>query len=78
MIEFYKDRCLPIFPIDNQFTCAFISLGKTAYFLTFEVARRNSATLSAVTPIQRPERRNWEALGWLWRRIFDPAAVRAE
>jgi len=49
-----------------------------SYFLTFEIARRNSATLSAVTPLQRAERRNWEDLGWLWQRIFDPAAVRAE
>ena len=39
MIEYYKKRCLPIFPIPNNYTCAFISLGKTAYFLTFDEDR---------------------------------------
>lgn len=49
-----------------------------AYFLTFEIARRNSETLSPVAPRQRPDRRDWSQLGWMWWRIFDPAAVRAE
>lgn len=35
MQEFYEKRCLPIFPIDNHFTCSFISLGPIAYFLTY-------------------------------------------
>ena len=40
MMEFYDKRCLPIFPdIDNHFTCAFISLGNIAYFLTYSVDR---------------------------------------
>ena len=30
MMEHYEKRCLPIFPIDNQFTCSFVSLGDTA------------------------------------------------
>ena len=39
MMEFYQDYCLPIFPIDAHYTCAFISLGNIAYFLTFEKDR---------------------------------------
>jgi len=35
MEEHYIKRCLPIFPIPNNFTCSFISLGKIAYFLTY-------------------------------------------
>ncbi len=35
MMEFYDRRCLPIFPMSNFFTCAFISLGDKAYFLTY-------------------------------------------
>jgi hypothetical protein len=35
MMESYTDRCLPIFPIPNHFSCAFISLGDTAFFLSF-------------------------------------------
>lgn len=39
MMEFYQKRCLPIFPIKNDFTCAFVSLGNKAYFLTYEEDR---------------------------------------
>ena len=35
MQEYYDKRCLPIFPIDNKFTCSFISLGDVAYFVTY-------------------------------------------
>lgn len=35
MMEHYERRCLPIFPISNHFTCSFISLGNTAYFVTY-------------------------------------------
>ncbi len=36
MMEKYDKRCLPIFPFDNTYSCAFISLGNTAYFLAGE------------------------------------------
>ncbi|MCB9543634.1 MAG: hypothetical protein H6703_14465 [Myxococcales bacterium] len=39
MMEHYEERCLPIFPISNHFTCSFVSLGDTAYFLTYEEDR---------------------------------------
>jgi hypothetical protein len=35
MMEHYERRCLPIFPIPNDFTCSFISLGNVAYFVTY-------------------------------------------
>ncbi len=39
MMEFYRDHCLPIFPRDANYTCAFISLGNIAYFLSYEEDR---------------------------------------
>jgi hypothetical protein len=39
MMEHYERRCLPIFPIPNNYTCSFISLGNTAYFVTYEEDR---------------------------------------
>lgn len=39
MEEHYERRCLPIFPIDNHFTCSFISLGETAFFVTYPADR---------------------------------------
>ena len=35
MMEHYEKRCLPIFPISNQYSCSFISLGDVAFFLTY-------------------------------------------
>ena len=34
MMEYYEERCLPIFPQDNNYTCSFVSLGNKAYFLS--------------------------------------------
>lgn len=60
MMEFYQERCLPIFPIDNQFTCAFISLGKTAYFLTFPQDRpANMPECCLFSPENHPPRRDF-------------------
>jgi hypothetical protein len=36
MEELYDKYCLPIFPIPNNYTCAFISLGNTAFFVTYD------------------------------------------
>jgi hypothetical protein len=35
MMEHYENRCLPIFPISNHFSCSFISLGDIAFFVTY-------------------------------------------
>jgi len=42
MMEHYDKRCLPIFPIKNDFSCSFVSLGNKAYFLRY--ADRPSGT----------------------------------
>ncbi|MFT4977441.1 MAG: hypothetical protein ACI8S6_003346 [Myxococcota bacterium] len=34
MMAHYEDRCLPIFPHDNTYSCTFISLGNKAWLLT--------------------------------------------
>ena len=39
MMEHYEKFCLPIFPIPNNFTCSFISLGDIAYFVTYSEDR---------------------------------------
>ncbi len=36
MMEYYEDRCLPIFHLDNKYTCAIVSLGNKAYFLNYK------------------------------------------
>ena len=35
MMEHYEKKCLPIFPLPNDYTCSFISLGNVAYFVTY-------------------------------------------
>jgi hypothetical protein len=39
MMEYYDGWSLPIFPMDNDFSSAFVSLGDKAYFLTFDKDR---------------------------------------
>lgn len=39
MMEHYENRCLPIFPISNKFTCSLISLGDVAFFVTYDKDR---------------------------------------
>lgn len=36
MEEHYEKFCLPIFPFANNYTCSFISLGDTAFFVTYD------------------------------------------
>jgi hypothetical protein len=36
MKEHYEKRCLPILPLDNQYTCSVVSLGNKAYFLRYD------------------------------------------
>lgn len=60
MMEYYQDRCLPIFPIANDFTCAFISLGKTAYFITYEQDRpQDMPACCLFSPENHPPRRDF-------------------
>lgn len=58
MLEHYKERCLPIFPMENHYTCSFVSLGNKAYFL-----RYNSPTAPPsccrFSPMNHPPRRDF-------------------
>jgi hypothetical protein len=57
MMEHYDKRCLPIFPISNQFTCSFISLGDTAFFVTYDVDRpKGMPPVCLFSPTNHPPR----------------------
>jgi hypothetical protein len=63
MMEYYEKRCLPIFPDrSNHFTCAFISLGDTAYFLTYPQDRpKGMPPVCLFSPLNHPPRRDFIA-----------------
>ncbi|MCB9795579.1 MAG: hypothetical protein H6741_22990 [Alphaproteobacteria bacterium] len=57
MMEHYDKRCLPIFPIPNDYSCSFISLGNKAYFLTYEEDRPEDMPPCCVfSPYNHPPR----------------------
>ena len=60
MRESYYDRCLPIFPINNHFSCSFVSLGDTAIFQTYEQDRPNGMPeFCLFSPDNHPPERNF-------------------
>ena len=61
MMERYEKRCLPIFPgIANDFTCSFISLGDTAFFLTYKQDRpKGMPPVCLFSPLNHPPRRDF-------------------
>lgn len=60
MMEHYEKWCLPIFPIDNEFTCSFVSLGNKAYFLTYEADRpKDMPACCLFSPYNHPPRRDF-------------------
>jgi|HubBroStandDraft_4_1064222.scaffolds.fasta_scaffold38273_2 hypothetical protein len=57
MMEHYEDRCLPIFPISNHFSCSFISLGDTAFFVTYAKDRpKDMPPVCLFSPLNHPPR----------------------
>src|SRR5580692_1035823 len=57
MMEHYENRCLPIFPISNHFSCSFISLGDTAFFVTYAKDRpQGMPPVCLFSPSNRPPR----------------------
>jgi hypothetical protein len=57
MMEHYEDRCLPIFPISNHFSCSFISLGDTAFFVTYAKDRpKGMPPVCLFSPLNHPPR----------------------
>lgn len=63
MVESYTDFCLPIFPIPNQFSCKFISLGDTAFFVAGEGPDRpawmKDTPVCLFSPQNHPPRRDF-------------------
>jgi len=59
MMEFYQDRSLPIFPMDNKYTSAFISLGDDAYYLTWEDRPDGIPAISHFSELNHPPRRDF-------------------
>lgn len=59
MMEYYHKRSLPIFPMDNQYTSAFISLGNDAYYLTWEDRPDGMPPISHFSDLNHPPRRDF-------------------
>lgn len=60
MEEHYVKRCLPIFPIPNNFTCSFISLGRIAYFVTYPEDRpQGMPPVCLFSPDNHPPKRDF-------------------
>jgi hypothetical protein len=60
MMEYYDKRCLPIFPLPNNYTCAFISLGDTAFFVTYDADRpEGMPPVCLFSPRNHPPRRDF-------------------
>jgi hypothetical protein len=59
MMERYDNLCLPIFPIENAYSCAFVSLGDTAYFLAGEGRPSWMPRVCLFSPENHPPRRDF-------------------
>ena len=60
MMEHYEDRCLPIFPISNHFSCSFISLGDVAFFVTYDKDRpKGMPQFCLFSPLNHPPRKDF-------------------
>lgn len=59
MMEYYEKKCLPIFPIDNSFSCAFVSMGNRAFFVTYEDRPAWMPKVCLFSPLNHPPRRNF-------------------
>lgn len=59
MMEHYVKRCLPIFPIDNNYTCSFISLGDTAFFIAGEGRPHWMPDVCLFSKFNHPPRRDF-------------------
>lgn len=59
MEEHYEKFCLPIFPIPNNFTCSFISLGDTAFFVTYDDRPSWMPPVCLFSPLNHPPARDF-------------------
>lgn len=59
MKEHYKGYCLPIFPIPNNYSCSFISLGDAAFFVTYDDRPKWMPKVCLFSPRNRPPERDF-------------------
>ncbi len=61
MMELYHKASLPIFPTQNNYTSAFISLGNKAYYLTFDDKPEevNLPPICLMSPLNHPPKRDF-------------------
>lgn len=59
MEEHYEKFCLPIFPISNNYTCSFISLGETAFFVTYADRPKWMPPVCLFSPRNHPPERDF-------------------
>ena len=60
MMEYYDEWSLPIFPMDNHFSSSFISLGNTAYFITYDKDRpAGMPPICLFSELNHPPRRDF-------------------
>jgi len=59
MEEHYDHYCLPIFPIPNNYSCAFISLGDVAFFVTYDDRPSWMPPVCLFSPSNRPPERDF-------------------
>ena len=60
MMEYYDEWSLPIFPMDNHFSSAFVSLGDAAYFITYDKDRpEGMPPICLFSDLNHPPRRDF-------------------
>jgi hypothetical protein len=59
MMEHYENFCLPIFPMKNDYSCSFVSLGNKAYFLRYDDRPPNTPQCCRFSPDNHPPRRDF-------------------
>ncbi|PVX30397.1 hypothetical protein DD559_14465 [Sphingomonas pokkalii] len=59
MEERYDEYCLPIFPLDNHYSCKFISLGNVAYFIAGEGRPAWMPKICLFSGLNHPPRRDF-------------------
>jgi hypothetical protein len=59
MMEYYQHKCLPIFDLNNSFSCAFVSLGNKAYFLRYEDRPADTPECCQFSLMNHPPRRDF-------------------
>ena len=59
MMEHYEKFCLPIFPMSNNYTCSFVSLGNKAYFLRYDDRPQGTPQCCQFSLKNHPPRRDF-------------------